>query len=304
MKERETRAITLASRLPPNSDLYSFHVDSRRNPPSLQEIHMPQYAIDYDDNETDRPTPLAPGNDNLPAQYRHSRYEPRREKRFRMPSIVRTAALFLTGAATLFAWESYAPEAYRFTTLWGTGEARIAAAVKAAELQQQVGFEAYVAQVKLAADQQAEQYKAVTQGVLANYNANYEMTKITTQAYMQVQGRYADTLMNQKTMQQGADTGIINVARGFGRIMNVLQPGSGDDALNYANNLGGTLADEVTAAARKGTGTPIFENWQSRIASPAEVAATLASIKPFQLPPLPAIGEMRPKMAVTYSPAR
>src|SRR3546814_1443789 len=101
-----------------------------------------------------------------------------------------------------------------------------------------------------------QQYKAVTEGVLTNYTASYDQAKIATQATYEFQGRYASTIMGQKTQEQGADIGIINFMRGFGRIMNGLEAGAGDNELTYADDLSGQLQDEVKEAARKGAGTP------------------------------------------------
>src|SRR3546814_1101700 len=68
---------------------------------------------------------------------------------FTFPSILKTTAVFLTGAAALFTWETAAPEGYRISTFMGTYDARIAAAVKAAELQQQSRFDSLAANVKV-----------------------------------------------------------------------------------------------------------------------------------------------------------
>lgn len=251
----------------------------------------PQYAISYDGDAAQTHSPTA-HNDNHDGPRDMQERRARREIRFRVPSIIKTAAVFMTGAAMLFSWETYAPEGYRISTFMGTYDARIAAAVKAAELQQQTRYEVWAAEVKLAADQQAEQYKAVTQGVLQNYSATYDRGKIITQAAMELQGRYASTLMSQKTQEQGMDLGIINLMRGFGRIANGLENGAGDDALGYADNLSKTLQSEVTEAARLGSGTSVV-TWDTGLASPSEVAATLSSIKPLHIPPPPSIGEAR-----------
>src|SRR3546814_1650742 len=50
---------------------------------------------------------------------------------FTFSSILKTTAVFLTGAAALFTWDTAAPEGYRISTFMGTYDARIAAAVKA-----------------------------------------------------------------------------------------------------------------------------------------------------------------------------
>src|SRR3546814_16128328 len=59
---------------------------------------------------------------------------------FTFPSILKTTAVFMTGAAALFTWETAAPEGYRISTFMGTYDARIAAAVKRSE-ERRVGQE-------------------------------------------------------------------------------------------------------------------------------------------------------------------
>ena len=245
------------------------------------------YKVDYSGQEPEQVAYESGGNTAPTIRYIEV---PRRG--FAFPSILKTTAVFVAGAAVLFTWETAAPEGYRPSTFMGTYDARITAAVKAAELQQQSSFDAWAASVKLAADQQSEQYKAVTQGVLANYTASYDQAKIATQAAYEFQSRYASTIMGQKTAEQGTDIGIINLMRGYGRVMNGLEPGTGDDALGYADDLSGTLKNEVTDAARLGAGTPVVD-WAKELATPDEVAAKLASITPLQLPPPPPMGEER-----------
>jgi hypothetical protein len=251
---------------------------------------MPQYSMNYDtDGAVQNNAPREPHNDN---QRDDMRRPPGREIRFRIPNILKTALIFIAGAIALISWEMAAPEGYRPSTFVGVYDARITAAVKASELQQQTAFDAWAAQVKLAADQQSEHYKATTQGVLANYAASYDQVKISTQAAYQFQAQYASTIMQQKVAQQGSDIGIINFMRGFGRIMNGLEPGAGDASLGYADELGGVLQQEVTDAAKQGTGTFVVD-WAHGLPTPEQVAATLDNIKPLRLPPPPVIGEKR-----------
>jgi hypothetical protein len=253
------------------------------------------YEVDYSGQ---KPEQVAHEDGAHPAQIIRYVEVPRRG--FTFPSILKTAAVFLTGAAVLFTWETAAPEGYRISTFMGAYDGRIAAAVKAAELEQQSHFDAWAASVKLAADQQSEQYKAVTQGVLANYTASYDQVKIAAQAAYQFQGAYAQTIMGQQTAEQGTDVGIINFMRGFGRVMNGLQPGAGDNAIGYAKDLSGTLDDEITNAARKGTSTPVVD-WARGLATPDQVAAKLQSIKPLRLPPPPSLGERRAAIGDPWS---
>lgn len=124
----------------------------------------PHYAINYNGDTAQTRSPAAHNDNHFGRHDVHYRDLPRQG--FAFPSILKTAAVFVAGAAALFAWEVCAPEGYRASTIVGIYDARIAAAVKAAQLQQQAHYDVWAAGVKLSAEQQAEQYKAVTQGVL------------------------------------------------------------------------------------------------------------------------------------------
>lgn len=249
---------------------------------------MTQYAIDYSETTpTQIGAPSQPANDNDHHQRGYA-YRPRHG--FRIPNILKTAAVFMSGAALLFGLEMYAPPGLRPSTFMGTYDARIAAAVKAAELQQQGAFDAWAARVKLASDQKAEQYKAVTQGVLANYTATYDQAKIYAEATTQMQGRLAASIIAQKQGEQGADIGIINLARMWGQLGGLVDENSAEMAREYADNRSAELTAELIRAAQVGAHADI-SGWNVNIASPQDVAATLATIKPLEIPPAPSLGE-------------
>lgn len=249
---------------------------------------MTQYAMSYEDAQPTQSNVSEPANDNQ--TFRGSDFRPPRG--LRVPSIIKTALGFCAGAGALFACEMYAPEGLRPSTFVGTYEARIAAATKAAELQQQAQFDAWASGVKLAAEQQAEQYKAVTQGVLQNYTATYDQAKIYAQAAAEVQGRLTASIIAQKQGEQGSDIGIINLARIWGQIGDVFIPGSGEQARDYADQRSATLSKELIEAARIGTHADV-SGWDVNIAQPADVAAALRSIKPLEIQAPPSIGEKR-----------
>lgn len=249
---------------------------------------MTQYAIDYKDTTPSqtRVTPPAANDDN----YSDRGHVHGPSRGFALPNILKTASVFLTGAICLFGMEMYAPEHVRPSTFVGTYDARLAAAVKAAELQQQSRYEEWAAHVKVAAEQNAEQYKAITQGILGNYNATYEQAKIYAQATTEMQGRLTASLMSQKQSEQGSDIGIINMARLWGEVGSVFDEESARKARNYADNRSKELSVELIEAARLGVSTEI-SGWDVNIAKPQDVAASLAAIKPLEIPAAPSIGE-------------
>jgi len=148
-----------------------------------------QYQIDYEDDDPRQSQP----SENLPVQSRPRYVEVIDEKqsRFQIPSILKTASVFVLGALALASAEKYAPDTWRPSTIIGTYDARITSAVKAAELNQQARFEAWAAQVKVASDQNAEAYRAAMNASVANYQAGYDRAKIYAEAATRMQGQYA-----------------------------------------------------------------------------------------------------------------
>jgi hypothetical protein len=207
-----------------------------------------------------------------------------------IPSVIKTAFSFLLMGLLFFAAEAYAPAQYRPSTIMGTYDARVAAAVKASELEQQAQLELWSAEAKLAVAQHEQQYRAATDGVLTNFTAAYEQNRVVKSAMMQMQHSYVQQAMGQVIARQGTDNTVINLTRLWGRFANGLERGSGDAALQYADDLGSELANELLVATRAGVQVDLSED-ENPLPTPDEVRAELARIRPFELPPMPRFGE-------------
>lgn len=247
-----------------------------------------QYQIDYDDDGARQ----ARSSENLPVQSR-PRYveaidEPRR--RFQIPSILKTASVFVLGALALASAEKYAPDTWRPSTIIGTYDARIASAVKAAELNQQARFEAWAAEVKVASDQNAEAYRAAMTATNNNYEAVYARARIYAEASTRMQGQYAQMRMNQVNAQTGAENGIINMVKMIGYGMNALEAGSGDQALAYTETMSRDVSNRMTQAAMEGARIDVT-GWDTNLPSPESVRAELSRYQPVPIPPPPVLGE-------------
>ncbi|MEO6216671.1 MAG: hypothetical protein ABIO86_11615 [Sphingomonas sp.] len=244
------------------------------------------YRIDY--------TGDGPGDGNAVVEAEYAKPEiryvevPRRG--FVIPSIIKTSAAFLMAGGVFFAAEAYAPPQYRPSTIMGTYDARVTAAVKASELQQQSKLELWSANAKLAVAQHEQAYKAATDGVLGNFTAAYEQNKIVKSALMQMQNGYVQQVMGQVIARQQTDNTVINFTRLWGRVANAIEDGAGDPALNYADSLGSELADELLKATRAGVQVDLNDT-ENPLPTPAEVRAELSKIRPLELPPLPKFGE-------------
>jgi hypothetical protein len=236
-----------------------------------------QYQIEYDDagaRQVSAPV-------NLPATTRGQSVEANDEplRRFQIPSILKTAFVFLLGALALAGAEKYAPDTWRPSTIVGTYDARITSAVKAAELNQQARFDVWAAEVRIATEQNAEAYRAAMNASVANYQAVYDRTRIYAEAATRMQGQYAQMRMNQVNAQSGSENGIINLVRLFGYGANALEAGSGDDALAYSEAMSRNLSDRMT------------QGWDTNLPSPESVRAELSRYQPVRIPPPPVLSE-------------
>jgi hypothetical protein len=247
-----------------------------------------QYQIDYDEGGSRQAN--APSNLPVVSRPRHVEVidEPRR--RFQIPSILKTAFIFLLGALALAGAEKYAPDTWRPSTIVGTYDARITSAVKAAELNQQARFDAWAAEARIATDQNAESYRAMMNAMIANYQASYDRGRIYAEAATRMQGQYAAMRMNQVNAQSGSETGIINLVRMIGHGANALEAGSGNDALAYSDSMSRDLSNRMTTAAMEGARIDVT-GWDTGLPSPDAVRADLARFAPRQIPPPPVLSE-------------
>jgi hypothetical protein len=172
----------------------------------------------------------------------------------------------------------------------GTYEARVSSAVKAAELTQQARYEVWLAEAKLSVDQQAEQYRAVNQAVLANYQATYDRGRVMAEATTRIQAQYVAARMAQTQSTQATDVAIVNWTRMFGRVAEAIEPGAGASALRYADDLSAELSRELTAAATQGV-TIEIDGWDYGLASVIDLQNQYAALPPIKLPPPPSLGE-------------
>lgn len=245
------------------------------------------YSIDY---SGERPEQTGDFQDGLPAVASQHGLAPRHRPRFAIPAIIKTGTTFILAAGIFFAAERYGPVEVRPSTLVGTYNARLVEAEKAAELRQQAKYEAWASLVKISVEQQVEQYKALNQSSLVRYQAALERGKLLAQATTQIQGQYVAARIGQTQASQSGDQSIINLARIFGRVANVVQPGYGDHALEYSESLRTELSDQLTEAATNGV-TISVEGWDTGLPSVEELQLQIQSLKPIEIPPPPAIEE-------------
>lgn len=247
-----------------------------------------QYQIEYDEGGSRQAD--APSNLPVVSRPRHVEVIDAPRRGFRIPSILKTASVFSLGALALAGAEKYAPDTWRPSTIIGTFDARVASAVKAAELNQQAHLDAWAAEARIATEQNAESYRAMMAATNANYQAVYDRAKIYADAATRIQGEYARIRMAQANAQSSSETGIINLVRLFGHGANALDAGSGNEALAYSDAMSRDLSNRMTTAAMEGSRIDVT-GWNTGIPSPESVRAEMSRFRPVPIPPPPVLSE-------------
>ncbi|MEP2987361.1 MAG: hypothetical protein ABJN65_12040 [Parasphingorhabdus sp.] len=244
-----------------------------------------QYSVDYEsdaprqDGEAQAvqtPNPAFPFQIVAPPQ-----------KRFISAGVGMALGVMLCAAA-LYAAEMLAPLEFRPSTFTGAYSGRYVAEIKAHELETQAEFEDWAAEVKVSAEQQQEQYRAIAQSVLQNYQATYDRTKIFADATAKLQQAYVQQSMDVTRSQQDMDVTVVNFARLFGRLAGLADPELGQSAIDYADNISGQLQDEIDRTVSNGV-TVDVDGWDIDLASPKEVQKALDNVAPIKFPDMPAI---------------
>jgi hypothetical protein len=221
------------------------------------------------------------------ARYRPHTYHPEHYRPpFRVPAIVNTGLTLTIAAVIFFGMERYAPHDLKPSTNVGGFEASVGAQMKAAEVNEQARFASFEGEMKLAVETQAKQNEMLLQSILQHYQAVYDRAKMMTEAANTYQGKYLDARIRQVDAIQSTDTAVVSIARLAGRGLNLLEPGSGDEALEYADNITEGLEAGLTKAAQEGVRVDMT-GWNYGIAAPTEIQAMMASVRPTQLPKPP-----------------
>lgn len=216
-----------------------------------------------------------------------SGYPPCKEP-FRLPAVVNTILSIGFAAVVFFGAQRFAPHDFKPATMVGSFEAEVGGQMAAAELNEKARFAQYEAEVKVAFETQAKQNEMMLQAILQHYQAVYERAKIMTEAANNYQGKYLDARIAQTTAVQSSDTSIVTISTLLGRGLNLVEPGSGDSALEYADNLTEELEAGLTEAAQDAVRVDLT-GWNIGLPPPSEVQAMVASVRPVQIPKPPTL---------------
>ncbi len=254
------------------------------------------FEVEYDDNGTaqinrvpqQQPNRAIPqdayGGQHYAPPYGYPPYK----QQIRVPAIVNTGLTIIVAAAIFFGLERNAPHSFKPSTLVGGFESSVGAQMAAAELEQKARFAAYEGEMKLAVETQAKQNEMMQQSIMQHYVAIYDRAKTMTEAANNYQAKYLDARIRQVDAVQSTDTAVVSIARLIGRGRNIIEPGSGDTALEYADNITEGLEAGLTEAAQQGVQVDLSD-WDYGIPPPRAIKAQLASVPKVKLPKPPSL---------------
>jgi hypothetical protein len=234
--------------------------------------------------QSQRPMPQDQGGYHQQPQYGYPPYK----EPFRLPAVVNTILSIGFAAALFFGMEKYAPHDLKPSTTVGAYEASIGQQLKAAELNEQARLSQYEAEVKVAVETQAKQNEMMLQAILQHYIATYERAKTMTEAANNYQGKYLDATISQTAGVQSSDVGIVSIATLAGRGLNLIEPDSGNAALQYAEKINEGLRKGLNEAATQAVRVDLT-GWSYGLPPPSEVQAMIASVRPVQIPKPPTL---------------
>lgn len=254
---------------------------------------MSQYELDYGNDghgqQVNLPPSPAPKTDIAQPTSLHGAVPPT-SPRFEMPASFKTILTVCACFAAFIAVEKYAPKEFKISYLMGSYNRELAEAEKEGELNAQAKFEDWAIQTKYTYDQNLEQYKAVSQGILRYYDGTYQLSNTALSGYIQMHQQYKGVLYTHTQQTQAADMGFSNLATIIGRTLNLAEPGLGDGALDYASDLNSGMRSQLRSTSAEDFPLQMKE-WHEMLPSPAQVRLELESITLATPPPLPQIGE-------------
>ena len=245
-----------------------------------------QYRIEYDGAGARQSS--APMVEVLPANMPSPHH-------YMMPPPKRGISAVLTGiavsAATLgvvIGLELAAPFGWKPSSVFGDYNGRLAAEIKAHDLETQAQYENWAQRAQLSINQQLDAYRVQVQSVGGHYQAAMERAQMFAGSTARMQEAYLQQRMSQVVARQGGDLAVVNMSRMIGDLVGAADPETAGQVHGFADNISARLQRELDSAVNSGVVVRV-EGWDTNLPSPAEVRAELANIPPIQIPPLPRI---------------
>ncbi|MCW2368826.1 hypothetical protein [Sphingobium sp. B11D3D] len=182
--------------------------------------------------------------------------------------------------------EMAAPTDWKPSSVFGSYNGRLAAEIKAHDLETQAEYQNWAQGVQLSVNQQVDAYRTKIQAVGGHYQAAMERAQMFAGSTARMQEAYLQQKMGQVIAQQGGDYTVINMARILGDLFSIGDEQTGRQIHAYADNISDRLNRELNQAVQSGVLIKV-DGWDTNLPSPYEVQAELANVPPIQLPPLP-----------------
>lgn len=200
----------------------------------------------------------------------------------------------MLSAAVLFGTETLAPADYKPSAIMGGYQGRLAAEVRARELETQAKYDAWIQQAQISIAQQQVGYQGQVQAVVANYQAAYERARLFSDATARIQQDYAHQVMVQKRQQQQPSTTVVSWAQVLADVLRPFDPETSQNIEDYADDTSQRLRDKLDDSIQQGV-TVDVAGWDTGLPSPDAVRADLGKVKPIVIPPPPHISRDKPE---------
>ena len=243
-----------------------------------------QYKLEYDDNGARQVgTDITKAGGTAAPQVNKGGNGRRRRK---LPSSVQTAITVGICGALFFGAVAYAPKGWRPQDFTGAYVSDVAADVKAKETDIQAQLEAYNAQLRIAAEQQNNRMRAVTEGIIRAYTASYDLNRVQVEANNALRSAYVGQEMSQTAQVNSANLSIASMAEMFGQALNIFAPGTGDAALRAADEQHQIASERMRATAKESARVDVAP-YVAQLPNPDEIAKALNSVPAMDIPPPP-----------------
>lgn len=243
-----------------------------------------QYKLEYDDDGARQVgTEITKAGGTAAPQVNKGGLARRRRK---LPSSVQTAITVSICGAVFFGAVAYAPKGWRPQDFTGAYVSDVASEVKAKETDIQAQLEAYNAQLRIAAEQQNNRMRAVTEGIIRAYTASYDLNRVQVEANNALRSAYVGQEMSQTAQVNSANLSIASIAEMAGQAMNIFAPGTGDAALRAAEEQRQIASDRMRATATQSARVDVAP-YVAQLPNPDEIAKALNSVPAMDIPPPP-----------------
>lgn len=212
--------------------------------------------------------------------------------------IVSAGGNMMVGALLLscgvFGAETLAPPDYKPSAILGGYQGRMAAEVRARELETQAKYDAWIQQAQISIAQQQVGYQGQVQAVVANYQAAYDRARLFSDATARIQQDYSRQVLSQKRQQQDSSSGLVNLAQLGADLFRPFDPAISENLQTYADETSARLRERLDDSIQQGI-TVDVEGWDTGLPSPDAVRADLDKLKPIVIPPPPRISRDVPE---------